>query len=295
MVRRISTAALLSGAASCGIDAGRTLCSSLLAVLAFFSLSGCTSFFFNPGKERVNDPEIARYAPEEVRFKSGDGTVLTGWYFKAEGDEQGTILVCHGNVENMSTHAKLDLWLIDAGYNVFIFDYRGYGASEGIPDVKGLHLDAEAALKTLAARTDGRIITFGKSLGGAVAVYTLAHSPLRNRVKGLIIESAFSSYRAIARDKIAGSIIGWPFQYPLSFLVTDEYSPVDFIKKISPIPVLIMHGCADLIVPQHHGSILYDAALQPKEYWELQVPGHVRSWTDGATRARLLEYLAGLN
>ena len=168
---------------------------SLLACLAFFCLSGCTYLFFDPGKGKVSDPEIAKYAPDVVSFKSGDGTLLTGWYFKAKGDERGTILVCHGNVENMRTHAKLDLWLIDAGYNVFIFDYRGYGASEGIPDVKGLHLDAEAALETLLAKTGDRLVVFGKSLGGAVAVYTLANSPVRSRVKGLIIESAFSSYR----------------------------------------------------------------------------------------------------
>jgi hypothetical protein len=267
----------------------------LLAVLALFSLSGCTYLFFEPGKERINDPEIARYAPEEISFKSGDGTLLSGWYFKAEGEGRGTILVCHGNVENMSTHVKLDLWLIDAGYNVFIFDYRGYGRSEGTPDVKSINLDAEAAIETLLSRTGGNIILFGKSLGGAVAVYTVAHSPSRNRVKGLIIESTFSSYRMIAREKISGSVIGWPFQYPLSFLVSDGYSPVDHIKDVAPIPVLIIHGYNDLIVPQHHGGILYEAAAQPKQYWKLNVPGHVKSWTDEPTRRRLLEYLAKLN
>ena len=119
-------------------------------------LSGCTFLFFNPGKELVSDPQTAAYAPEEVGFKSGDGTALTGWYFKARGRELGTILVCHGNVENMSTHVKLDLWLVDAGYNVFIFDYRGYGRSGGIPDVKGINLDAEAALETLLAQHEGQ-------------------------------------------------------------------------------------------------------------------------------------------
>lgn len=258
-------------------------------------LSGCTYLFFNPGKELVSDPRTAAYAPEEVRFKSEDGTALTGWYFKARGRELGTILVCHGNVENMSTHVRLDLWLVDAGYNVFIFDYRGYGRSGGSPDVPGINRDAEAALETLLARTAGRIIVFGKSLGGAVAVHTVAGSPHRARVKGVIIESAFSSYRMIAREKIAGSVIGWPFQYPLSFLVTDEYSPVDHIGRLSPIPVLILHGYDDRIVPQHHGQNLFEAAREPKLYWELPIPGHVRSWTDEATRARLLDYLGRLN
>ncbi len=264
---------------------------SLFLFLLLLSLSGCTYLFFKPGKELVSDPEIAAHSPEEIRFRSGDGTNLTGWYFKARGQERGTILVCHGNVENMSTHAKLDLWLVDAGYNVFIFDYRGYGRSEGNPDVAGIIRDADAALETLLARTPGRIIVFGKSLGGAAAVATLARSRFRDRVSALVIESAFSSYRMIARERIAGSIIGWPFQYPLSFLVSDEYSPVDLIAAISPIPVLIMHGRDDPIVPQRHGPILYSAAREPKQYWALDVPGHVKSWTDAGTRKRLLDYL----
>jgi alpha-beta hydrolase superfamily lysophospholipase len=263
--------------------------------ISLLFLSGCTYLFFEPGRELVDDAEIARHAPEEMRFNSSDGTALVGWYFSARGKPLGTILVCHGNVENMSTHVKLDLWLVDAGYNVFIFDYRGYGKSDGTPDVKSINQDADAALEALLSRTDGGIIVFGKSLGGAVAVYTVAHSRSRARIKGLIIESAFASYRMIAREKIADSIIGWPFQYPLSLLVNDEYSPVDHIKKIAPIPVLIIHGYDDHIVPQHHGRILYDAAGEPKEYWELNVQGHVKSWTDEATRARLLGYFTYLD
>jgi fermentation-respiration switch protein FrsA (DUF1100 family) len=272
---------------------------SLALILAFLSLApGCTFLFFNPGKNFVSDPRTRSYAPQDVSFKSADGLTLNGWYFRARGEERGTVFVCHGNVENISTHVKLDLWLIDAGYNLFIFDYRGYGKSEGEPDVKGINIDAEAALEILLTKlprkkNDG-VVVFGKSLGGAVAVYTVANSPYKNRVKALILDSAFSSYRRIAREKIARSIIGWPFQYPLSFLVNDDYSAVDYIGKITPIPVLIMQGYQDGIVPAHHGRILYNAALQPKEFWELTLPGHVKSWTDEATRKRLLAYLETL-
>lgn len=264
----------------------------LLAITA-----GCTYRFFKPGRQLVNDSATQTYAPMDVYFKSSDGVTLHGWYFRAK-EERGTILVCHGNVENLSTHVKLDLWLIEAGYNLFIFDYRGYGRSEGKPDVKGINLDAEAALETLLAKLprtqNDSVIVFGKSLGGAVAVYTVASSPYKNRVKTLILDSAFSSYRRIAREKIAKSIIGWPFQYPLSLLISDDYSPVDYIKNVSPVPVLIIHGYQDEIVPAHHGRILYDAASPPKEFWELTMPGHVKSWTDEGTRKRLLAYLASL-
>lgn len=245
-----------------------------------------------------DNPEISRHNPQDVTFKSADGVTLHGWYFRAQ-HEKGTILVCHGNVENISTHAKLDLWLVDAGYNIFIFDYRGYGRSEGTPDVQGVHRDAEAALETLLftlpRERDDNVIVFGKSLGGAISVYTVANSLYKNRIKALVLDSAFSSYRTIAREKIARSIIGWPFQYPLSYLVNDDYSPVKYISKVSPVPVVIIHGDHDEVVSGHHSRILYDAALPPKELWELRIPGHVLAQADAGTRQRLLDYFARLN
>ncbi len=268
-----------------------------LPVMIFLFCTGCTQLFFKPGNQFVNDPATQRLAPEEVRFTSSDGVKLYGWYFRRP-EARGTILVCHGNVENLSTHVKLDLWLVEAGYNLFIFDYRGYGRSEGQPDVKGVHLDAEAALETLLTRlprpgTD-RIIVFGKSLGGAIATNVVATSPYKARVKALIIDSAFSDYRMIAREKIADSIIGWPFQYPLSFLVNDDYSPIKKIRDIAPIPVLIVFGTGDRIVPGHHSRLLYEAAREPKELWVSMVPGHVRSFSDAVLREKLLDYLASL-
>jgi fermentation-respiration switch protein FrsA (DUF1100 family) len=232
-----------------------------------------------------------------VYFTSSDGVKLSGWYFKRP-EARGTILVCHGNVENISTHVKLDLWLVEAGYNLFIFDYRGYGRSGGQPDVKGVHLDAEAALKTLVTRLphpgNDRIIVFGKSLGGAIATHMVATSPYKGRVKALILDSVFSDYRMIAREKIADSIVGWPFQYPFSFLVNNDYSPMKKIKDIAPIPLLIVCGTDDRIVPGHHSRLLYDAASEPKELWVSSVPGHVKSFSDTMFREKLLSYLASL-
>ena len=269
----------------------------LLLLLIASVASGCTYLFFKPSKVFVTSPGVRNYSPLDVYFKSPDGLTLHGWYFRAT-KERGTILICHGNVDNLSTHVKLDLWLIDGGYNIFIFDYRGYGRSEGAPDVQGINGDAEAALETLLftlpREKHDAIMVFGKSLGGAVAVYMLTHSPYRDRVKALILDSVFSSYRMIAREKIAESIIGWPFQYPLSYLVNDEYSPVKFIRNVSPIPIVIIHGKQDEIVPEHHGRILYSAALQPKEFWEQALPGHVLAQASEETRTTLLSFFASL-
>lgn len=267
------------------------------AITLVLLAAGCTRLFFNPSKRIISNSAVLSYSPQDVYMKSADGLTLHGWFFQAR-EARGTILVCHGNVENMSTHAKLDLWLIDAGYNIFIFDYRGYGRSEGAPDVLGVHLDAEAALETLLFRlphdSRHRIFIFGKSLGAAVAVYTVSRSPYKNRLKALILDSPFSSYRAIAREKIAESIVGWPFQYPLSYLVNDDYSPIKYIQNVAPVPVVIIHGAGDPVIPEHHGRILYETALQPKQLWETAIPGHVTAQEDDAVRKRLLAFLSGV-
>ena len=268
----------------------------ILPLALLLLAAGCTGSFFKPGHVFVNDPATQKLSPEEVYFTSLDGVKLYGWYFKRS-EARGTILVCHGNVENISTHVKLDLWLVEAGYNLFIFDYRGYGRSEGQPDLKGVHLDAEAALETLVNRLPhpgSRIIVFGKSLGGAIATNMVATSPYRDHVKALILDSVFADYRMIAREKIADSIIGWPFQYPLSFLINDDFSPLKKIKDIAPIPLLIVTGTDDRIVPEHHSRLLYDAASEPKELWVSSIPGHVQSFSDIAFREKLLNYLAAL-
>jgi len=272
--------------------------SYILILLVLIFCEGCTSVFFAPrDKQFFPNPWVTFYAPEDVFFKTPDGLTLHGWFLKAHNGVDGTILVLHGNAENVSTHVNSVLWLVDEGFNVFIFDYRGYGRSQGSPTIEGVHIDAEAALETLLSMPGidkDRIIVLGQSIGGAIAVYTVAHSPYKDRVRALILDSPFESYRGIAREKIAGSVIGWPFQYPLSWLVNDDYSPVKYIKNVSPVPILIIHGEQDLVVPLRHGRALYDSARSPKEFWQTTPRGHVRSFADAAIRERLVHYLLNL-
>ena len=266
-----------------------------LLLLFFLLPAGCGGLFFYPQKELRDNPVAQQFSPEDIFFKTPDNLMLHGWFFRtARPDPRGTILVLHGNAQNLSMHVNGVLWLVKEGFDIFIFDYRGYGMSEGSPDIKGVHVDAEAALETLLAMQrvkDGRIVVLGQSIGGAIAVYTTAHSPHKERIAALVIESAFSSYRLIAREKLDRFFLTWPFQYPLSFLFTDAYSPIRWIKQVSPIPVLILHGEDDPVVPLSHGQLLYDAASQPKDFWRTAAPGHLYSFSDERVRERLVRYL----
>jgi len=265
------------------------------------ALAACGGLFFYPQQELLLTPDRTGLAYRDVRFAASDGVRLHGWYLpadpKAAREPVCTILFLHGNAENISTHLGSVWWLPARGVNIFLFDYRGYGRSEGSPDLDGLHRDFDAALKAALEQADtgpGHIVVFGQSLGGALAVTAVDRSAYRDRLRGLIIEGAFSGYRAIVRDKLAASWLTWPLQWPLSYTVGDDYRPLEAIGQLSPLPILIVHGQADSIIPPDHAQALYDAARTPKALWLVPGAPHIAVFRTKRNQDRLIDYLRGL-
>lgn len=266
----------------------------LLIGLLSVGLLGCNGVFFIPYRAHVQTPKQLGLAYEDVYFQVGDGTLLHAWFLPAESKALGTILFLHGNAENISTHIMSVRWLPARGFNVFLLDYRGYGASSGAASLSGVQDDMNAALRTLLTRNDvnpDRVVVFGQSLGGAIAVYNVAHSPYRRHIRALVVESGFASYRQITREKLAGFWLTWPLQWPLSWTVSDEYSPSAAVAGVSPIPLLIIHGDRDPIVPSHHGQRLYDLAREPKQLWVIPGGGHIQAFQNQIYRDRFVAYL----
>lgn len=266
----------------------------LLTYMTCAFLAGCTSVFFQPQNIEYLTPDKIGLTYEEVNFRSSDGLMLFGWFLPAQGKAKGTVLFLHGNAENISTHIANVHWLPAQHYNVFLPDYRGYGGSEGRPSLKGLQDDINSAMKYLLQRKDidtERIVILAQSLGGALAIYNVAHSPYRAKIKALISESAFSDYRNLTREKLASFWLTWPLQWPLSFLIDNDYSPLDAVSLISPIPLLIIHGDNDNVVPLLHGESLFTAAAQPKEMWLVPGGGHIEAFRHKKYQTKLLEYL----
>ena len=270
----------------------------LLAIgLLSVSLLGCSGVFFQPYREHVQTPQRLGLTYEDVYFNASDGTRLHGWFLPTQDKALGTILFLHGNAENISTHIMSVRWLPARGFNVFLLDYRGYGFSEGEPTFGGVQDDAESALKMLVSRPGvdaDRIVVFGQSLGGAIALYRVAHTAYRENIRALVVESAFPGYRQITREKLADFWLTWPLQYPLSWTVSDEYSPFRAVASISPIPLLVIHGDQDPIVPLHHGQRLFELAREPKQLWIVSGGGHIGAFQHQSYRDRFVDYLTAV-
>jgi uncharacterized protein len=261
--------------------------------LALF-VSGCTQAFFQPHRAIVSTPGQYGVEYHPVEFKAADGTALFAWFLPARGEPRASVLYLHGNAENISTHFANVAWLPAAGFNVLAFDYRGYGGSQGSPTLEGVQLDTDAAMRTLLALPNvdpKRIIIFGQSLGGALAIHYAAHSEYRANVRAIVIDSAFSDYRRIVREKAASFFLTWPFQWLLPQTVDNNFSPAASVHAVSPIPLLFIHGERDSVVPVEHSKRLYARAAEPKEIWVVPDAGHIQAVKSKDIRKRLAEFL----
>ena len=247
-----------------------------LIALTVASVSGCCErLFYYPNATIYSKPSDRGFAFEPVDFRSADGTRLTGWFLPAVGEPKGTIIHCHGNAQNMTSHWGFVEFLPSKGFNVFVFDYRGYGRSEGKPSRRGTVEDARAAVDYVFGRADvevDRVALFGQSLGGAIATVVAAED---ERVRGLLIESAFGSYRSEAAHVLRRNPITWLFAWPLSrMLISSGYDPEDYIGSISPRPVFLIHGTADRVVPSWMSEELHEGAGEPRELWIVEGARH---------------------
>lgn len=220
-------------------------------------------FIYFPLRELESDPSDLGLPFDEVYFVTQDGVRLHGWFVPGESDL--TWLWCHGNAGNIS-HRLENLALLhqELGISIFLFDYRGYGRSEGRPSEKGTYLDAEAALAYLHSRGDvnkDRIIYFGRSLGAAVAV----EMATRQAPAALILESPFPSVPYMAR-RLYPFLPVWP-------LLRTRYDSLSKIGEVQA-PLLVLHGGSDDIVPIEAGRKLFEAAREPKEFYVISGAGH---------------------
>lgn len=240
----------------------------LATTLAF--LTGCgsaveRSFIYYPTRRLEATPRDYGLAFEELRLTAEDGVRLHGWY--VPGRRATTLLWCHGNAGNIS-HRLENLRLMHdrLGLGVLIFDYRGYGESDGVPSEAGTYRDARAFRAWLRAQPAARstpVVYFGRSLGAGVAT-TLA---AEDAPTALILETPFTSVPAMAG--VAFPVIG----HLVASLLRTRYDTLARIGQVRT-PVLVLHGDADEVVPFAQGRAVFEAAPEPKVFFRIARAAH---------------------
>lgn len=232
----------------------------VMGVLAWFLIRRFErSMIYYPDADLEMTPAAIGLAYENVALTTSDGVRIHGWWIPA-GENRGTILFCHGNAGNISHRLDSIRIFHQLDLNVFIFDYRGYGKSTGSPSEEGTYRDAAAAynyLREYREISPEKIIIFGRSLGGAVAIELAGEK----EVGALISESSFTSTVDM------GKLI---FPYlPTNLLVFDRYDSISKVGELS-LPKLFIHSREDDIIPFKQGERLFQDASPPKEFLEIR-------------------------
>ena len=213
-----------------------------------------------PGRALDATPAAAGLEYEDAWIDTEDGERLHGWFVPALG-ARGTVLFFHGNAGNIS-HRLESLQLFNRmGVNVLIVDYRGYGQSSGSPGEEGTYLDARAAWDYLVSTRDvppGRIVIFGRSLGGAVGAWLASRPDVRPA--GVVIESCFSSGLDMGRRL-------YPV-LPVRLITRIDYPVTDYAAAIDA-PLMVVHSRDDEIIPFDMGRAIFEAAPEPKTFLEI--------------------------
>ncbi|MFQ5806427.1 MAG: alpha/beta hydrolase, partial [Phycisphaerae bacterium] len=197
------------------------------------------------------------------------------------GRPKGTVIHFHGNAANITNHFLLSYWLVWEGYNLFVFDYRGYGKSEGDVTREGTIQDGHAALDYVLMRSDvnpQRIVVFGQSLGGAVATVVAAQRP---EIRALALDSTFSGYRRLGSLHLRKTLFfKWLSDLIARLGLSGDHDPIDCVARIAPRPLLVIASTEDEICFAESGRELYEAAAQPKEFVLLHEGAHLETVVD---------------
>jgi fermentation-respiration switch protein FrsA (DUF1100 family) len=240
------------------------------------------SLYF-PFRNIETTPQDIGLTYEEIFVVTSDGVKISGWYIPS-GSPRTTVLLSHGNGGNISHRLEKIKILHDLDLNILLFDYRGYGMSNGSPSEAGLYLDAEAMYAYLLNEKKilpEKIVGYGESLGGAVIV-DLAD---KHKLGGMVLEGSFTSIRDMAKKY---------FPFIPAFVYKTSFDSLEKIKDMK-MPKLHFHSRNDEIVPFELGKKLFDNAPEPKEFVVLQ-GGHNDSFlvSEDVFREKIDAFIRGL-
>jgi len=245
---------------------------SILALVFFYVLLLIIVFFFQGNllyhpttdNDLQNQAERELAEIEKVKITTSDKINLIGWFYNRNLEEFKTILFFHGNAGSLENRTYKLNHFKNLNLNFLIIAWRGFNGNKGKPNEMGLYEDAKSAIKWLKARgiKEKNIILYGESLGTGVAVEVAQNK----NYAGIILESPYTSMANVGKKH-------YPF-FPVRFLLKDKFENYKKITNIS-VPVLIIHGKIDKIVPYAMGEKMYQLANEPKFFYSQEYGGHM--------------------
>ena len=228
----------------------------------------------SPAEAGVPDMQVIAVMPK------GMTQSIEGWYAPPADDDKPVLLYFHGNGGGIDLRVPRVAPLIKRGYGVLLAEYRGYSGNPGKPSEKGFYADAEAYYAWLLDQgiEENRIVFYGESIGSGPATYLASKNW---NARGLILDAPFTSLTDIAQRQM--------FFMPVWLLMRDRYVNVQKIGNIN-MPLLVMHGERDKVVPHRYGVRLFEAAAEPKTLKLFPEGGHSDLYQFGAGQA-VLEFL----
>ena len=252
---------------------------------------GCSpKKLFPTDNKEYDNPKNYDYKYSEHKFNSKDGTPLYGIYIQTKKKSKGLIVVSNGIYQNMSYRFTQWLWVVDAGYDFFIFDYRGYGNSNAEADLYGFVDDVNAAVEYAhTLDIDKKIILVGQSMGGTFVIDALRVKEY-DYISLAVIDSTFTGFATAISSFMMRSIILLPMSWlPYAF----SPSELNSIKNIEylKVPILFISGDDDFIVNYENSKEIYKKANTKKAIWIVEDAGHVQSFNNQVVREAFLKFL----
>lgn len=228
----------------------------LLAIVAFAQFLRRTGMFF-PDRYPTGrwDRSAFMVEPTDHFFTASDGVRLHGWWFRAAAPDAPVLIWFHGNAGNLTDRADMAVELAKRGVSVFVFDYRGFGRSEGRASEAGVYRDSIAAFDYVRKHGSPRIVLYGESIGGPYAAY-VAKERKQHNVRAVILENSFPSLKDLGNALYRPLPLGWtaPFAMRTTAWLNE-----------AGVPVLVLHGTRDAVIPYALGKKLHDELDVPKE------------------------------
>lgn len=249
---------------------------SFCVALGFFS--ACSNLLYYPTRTLYSDPKPS---PIELHLELKKDLIIHGWHFK-QGPKvsKGCVAFFHGNAQNRSSHFYHLYWLISESYDYYIFDYPGFGQTKGDPTPENTVSTAMGIIKYIANQNCKRMIVYGHSLGGQIAMRAAWEVREKVKIDLLVIDSSFLSYQDIGNNVLRRSALTWLIS-PLSYLLlSDKWAMEERIKDFVNIPLVVIHTKTDQVVPFKFGEEVYKKARGDKEFWIKEKGNHFNIYSD---------------